>query len=378
MTACRGAGLRRNGRVQDGGAALALMLLLIAGLTLLGMGVLSLARRHAVAARKAERVLQAILAAESGVNQVIAAWPASAADLTTGSGLRAGGGSVGATGVFAVTIHRVDRELFIARSVGAHALDPSERQVAAAIWVLDPVVRLAHVAATIEVGGRLERPGTGATPSVSLGSVPPGWDASACTPFQALVDSLFPTGEVAPAAPLEREPLVSAWAPDGSLLPFDPVPPGEPAPSLGLHTVGALVDVAAQVESTFTQTSEVCASLGTAPGGGECRPVPGIWGSEGAAVVSGGAGRGVLAVAGDLVLEGDATFAGWVLVAGNLTLRGSARIYGFAQAGGDVSVQAPAGVTPSACAALEALRAEWLHRPVEVPGGPATPVSDAW
>jgi hypothetical protein len=363
------------GRIEHDGAALALMLLLMTALTLLGMGVLTLARRHAVAARKAERVLQAGLAAEAGVRHLMAAWPAAAADLETGSVLATGGGAVGATGHFAVAVRRLDRELFVAHSVGTHSADPSERHLADAIWVLDPGVRLGHVAAAVELGGRLEDLGGGVDPSVSPGAAPTGWDASVCSPLQAFVDSVFPSGVVASSAALGRPPLESAWAPDGALLPFDPVPAGEPVPSIGLHTVDALLRVAAQVESTFTPTSDVCASPDPGQGGAECLPVPGIWGADGGAVVSGGAGRGVLAVAGDLVLREDATFAGWVLVEGNLTLEGSARVFGFVQAGGDVSIDAPAGVTASGCAALEALRAEWFRIPLPVPGGPAVPTS---
>jgi len=376
MTRLKG-GPPEPGRIQDGGAALALMLLLITALTLLGMGVLSLARRHAVAARKSERVLQATLAAEAGVRQIVAAWPVAAADLATGSVLAAGGGAVGATGRFAVSVLRLDRELFVAHSVGSHAADPSERHVADAIWVLDPAVRLGHVAAAIELGGRFEDLGGGETPAAALGAVPAGWDASVCAPFQALVDSLFPSGEVAPSAPLRRPPPESAWASDGALLPFDPVPPGEPVPSLGLHTVDGLIRVGAQLESDFAPVSEVCASRDPGPGRAECRPAKGIWGADGGAVVFGGVGRGVLAIGGDLVLRGDAIFAGWLLVEGDLTLQGSARIFGFVQAGGDVSIEASAGVTASACAGLEALRADWFRRPLPVPGGPTTPISGA-
>jgi hypothetical protein len=67
-------------------------------------------------------------------------------------------------------------------------------------------------------------------------------------------------------------------------------------------------------------------------------------------------GQGILAVTGDLVLDGT-RYDGFVLAGGTLTLRGGARLLGAARAGQGLVVDPASFVAGSPCRVLRALEA---------------------
>lgn len=351
-----------TGRNPRTGAALALMLLLIAALSALGFGALTLARRQAVAARLGEAVLQASLAAEAGALSPAAEWPAGADSLPVGSSMGVTGG-VGRSGTYAVRLVRLGGELFLAEATGRHAGERARARAWTALWRLDPLSRLAAAPAVVVHGEALEIEGT-ADVEVVLDRWGP---ADPCPPWSSAPYTAFPRAWPARDASLPETPS-AGWSSTGVLLPFLPLPDPAGQPALGLLSIDSLLAVAASVEDPLSAPAPSCqepADEGIeCPAGGVFRIVPG-------SVASRGALTGVVVSAGDLVLGGDAVLRGWVLARGDLTLREAARIEGFVQVGGGVRLSGNARILGDPCPAAAALEGAWLRRPRLLSPGPA-------
>jgi hypothetical protein len=319
-----------------------------------------------VAARTGERVLTAVLAAESGLRAVSSSWPSGLEQVPLGTLSEPVSGAVGESGSYVVRIRRLARELYLLESRGEHVPSGIGQRSARTVWVLDPAARVGAQGAAVVSGGGFTATEIGVVTGADAHAFPPGWSAHTCAALNALIDSLFTSGSVVPLDVLPSD-RAGAWDELGRLRPFDPVgDPGDP-PGLGLIPLDSLVAVAAPLEGRLVPVPADC--LSAARPGGDCGSVPGLRGGQGDFTVSTGSALGVLAVDGDLVLEGDATAAGWVLASGSVTVRGDARLDGFIRAGGEVRVAERGAVTASPCAGLLALSSAWLRRPRIVPGG---------
>ncbi len=354
-------------RVASGsrGAALALLLLLIAALSGLGTGVLTLARRQALAARTTAWVLQARLAAESGSRGLLGAWPTDADWLAVGERVRGPSRTLGESGVTSTTIRRLSAELFLVYAVGRRTPGPATSRVASAVWALAPASRVAARRVVVASGGGLTVEDGGRVDGTDTHSVPTGWDPGRCAPLWQEVDSLFPTGEMAAYEAFPSDPSPSPWRPDGTLRPFEARTLGQ-TPGLGRIPLDTLVNVAAPIGPTMEPDAAACDAPIDASGLA-CGRAPGIWGGSGRLEVSGGAASGVLAVDGDLLFGGDAHFSGWILASGDVDLRGDARVEGVVRAGGSVRIEGRAVAAASPCAALAVLQSAWLRSPRKMP-----------
>ncbi len=363
----RGSGTDGGVRAASGtrGAALALLLLLIAALSGLGTGVLTLARRQALAARTTESVLQARLAAESGLLGLVGGWPAGADSLPVGGQVAGPSHALGQLGASTTTIRRLSSELFLVHSEGRRTPGPATSRVAAAVWVLAPTSRLAAHGAVVVSGAGLTVEKGGRVDGTDTHTVPSGWDPGQCAPLWQVVDSLFPTGEMAAFATLPSGKSSSPWRADGTLRPFEALTPGQ-APGLGMIPLDTLANVAAPIGPSMEPSESSC-DTPLDVSGLACGRAPGIWGGSGQLEVTGGAASGVLAVDGDLLLRGDARFDGWILASGDVELQDDVRVEGVIGAGRSVRVEDRAVVVASPCAALAVLRSVWLRNPRKMP-----------
>lgn len=187
---------------------------------------------------------------------------------------------------------------------------------------------------------------------------------TACAPYRAVLDSLFPGASLPPTS-------------------ADPAPDtARPLPSLGLLGPRELERrVATGSAGSITPTPAL-------DGGGACLDRPENWGSPrdpsgpcgrrrvvrfvgGDLTLEGGEGQGLLLVRGSLSLRAGAVFAGLVVVSDSLTLEGGARLVGLARTGGPVRLGSGTRVLGRACPPLLALDAvPALRRPRPAPGGP--------
>lgn len=348
-----------KGLACKAGAALALVVVLIAALSGLGYGALALARRQALAARAGARVLQATLAAEGGLLATPAAWPTAADSLAFGGTLVLEG-DLGEVASYRVRLQRLGVELHLAESVGRPASGPVEARSWAALWRLDPLARVAAARAAVVHGGGLAVSDGG---RVEASALPAPSAADACAPWMAAIDTLFPGGWLPRDAPV-GPPAATAWSPSGDLLPFDPEPLPPERAGLGLLSLDTLLAAAAVVDDALESAEPACDDPG-GPGG--C--VLGNLYRSDAGAASGGVLRGVLVADGNLALQGDASVEGWVLVSGDLALSGTARVTGFVRAGGRVTVSDDARLLGDPCAAILALLNDRLRRPRVLPPG---------
>jgi hypothetical protein len=352
--------------------AIPLTLLLLLALTGLAHGALILTRQQVLAAHASARYLQASLAAEGGVREVLRGWVAGSIAIPTRPAesrilrSRLPGGAR-----YEVVIRRLSSEIVLLDAVGQSATAPGERRIARVVWSLDPRRRVREFRAALEYGqdavaveGTLLNGGLVTSP-------PPHWDPVVCAPYALPLVQLYPTGSVADA--LYRAEL-SADAGDVGAGSSHP-----PALEVGPLDLGALrrrSDVFLGGSSTTTLTMSGGCDPGSPRDWGSPLEPMGICGNHFPLVTStsglalDGAGQGVLLVLGDLELASGASFYGVALVAGDLTLRTGARISGFARVGGRAILEEGAGVVASGCVGLRAFDlSRGLKAPLPVPGG---------
>lgn len=159
-----------------------------------------------------------------------------------------------------------------------------------------------------------------------------------------------------------------------------PLPEGDTLPGLGplrmADLVGRLPALGTDALRLAPDGVPGCGEAGSF--GDPIRPgtCPASWGGAGrvGSLRMEGAGQGVLAVTGDLVMAPGAVFRGWVWVGGALRLEGEARLVGLADVGGDLVVSPVGALEADGCAAAAALAGTpTLTRPTLV-GPPAWPV----
>jgi hypothetical protein len=148
-------------------------------------------------------------------------------------------------------------------------------------------------------------------------------------------------------------PLASTWTRSPPRPPL-PDPPLASPPRLGPLGVAALAERAPSLS----------------PGGGFPDGGPSLLRLPPGSVLTEGHGAGLLLVAGDLGLSGDAAFTGLVLVEGDLVLAGEAQIFGAAKLGGALTLEPGAGVTGCRAVVRDVLAdIQELTDPLPVPGG---------
>jgi hypothetical protein len=341
------------------GVALVLVLLLILALQLLAHGSLVLARQEMAASEAARRLLQARVAAEAGLNATPFLDPSGTDTVGLWSRVVVSRGSVGWAS-HETRVTRLDRELWRLEGWGQVENQPWSMGLGRVIWIMDPVARVGAFGGVVQVGPEASVDLQG---DLDASDVAPARAAPdpRCAPFEATLDSLF----LSRAVPgLARDTTVGAVTPALGLL-----GPAELAERMGTVGPGAGTPSPSEVLGRCVLGDPWNWGDPTRPD----RPCGTHWvaaWSPGGLRVVGGMGQGLLAVAGDLELDG-ARFDGVVLVGGQLHLLGGAELVGFAQAAGGVTVAAGSRARGSACAstlALDAARAV-LGGPVLVPGG---------
>jgi len=357
---------RRIAPVREGrgerGVAVALVLVLLVGLSLLGTGVLVLAEREAVTARAAQALVGGRLVAE-GAAEIAAVRLAE--DTLPSMALWVPqevleGSSGGAQ--FGVDMRSLGSGWILVRGWGrAHPMAPRVES-GLVLWALRPLDRVASARAVLEYGGVLRPSPDAVIDGSAVTASGDGASPDACAPHGEALDSVFPTGQLAPAvkgdSPTEQSlPRLGLLDPTALQERIVDRAGGTLSPSPGSDQTGC----SDRVDNWGSPTDP------TGPCGGRrvALYVPGDL------VMDGGEGQGLLLVDGSLTMAEAAFFAGLVVVRDSLTLLPDARISGLVHVGGVVSLAAGAALEGRACAALLALenRPE-LYRPIRVPGGP--------
>ena len=342
--------------VQEKGAAVVTVLLVILAITVLAHGTLLLARAEWRAAQAGARHLKAEAAADAALALAmlrslgVERDSLSIMDVDTALAMTLGG--VPATGLF----RRLSREAWLIEGV-AGPVGVSPVRSGRLGWALDPLARVSALEAVVEVG--------------------------AGAPVQ--VD-----GHVDGAAPLDRrEPLdpsaCRSWEPELSqafgVAPLPRIAFGDTLPTLGLLDLGSML----------SRTETHLVGRGT-PGPvdrfGRCEDsVPWNWGdpeapngvcgshlalraSAGDIVVDGGVGQGVLLAAGDVTFRNGARFYGMVVAGGGLVVEDGAELEGLFVATAGLRVASGSSIRGAACWALRTLAAARasLGGPLIIPG----------
>ncbi len=341
--------------MSKSGAATVAVLLLSAGLILVATALWRSAGAAYGEARAAAAVLQARLAAETGVRRTVAAGGVPSM-LRLGASTPLPGVALTPAVRADVRILRASRELYRIEAVGRAGPPSAIAPVAYLLWQLEPGARLEALGAVTRTGtGTAVSPG-GTLTGQGVTVPPPPWGPSDCAGVQSLADSVFPSGSAPPAAVDTATAL-----------------------QLGLLDRSELFQRGRSVLGAGTPSPTIaggaCASgdawnwgSPTAPGGpcGDHRPL--VTSSSGLTVL-GGEGQGTLAVDGRLTLTAGARYYGVVLVGGDLVVELGAEIHGFVQAGGMVRIGPGSRVAGSACAALASLSQAELGRTKPVDAG---------
>jgi len=214
---------------------------------------------------------------------------------------------------------------------------------------MDPFSRIAAFQGGVEVGGGFQQLGESRTSVAGFLELPRGWEEEDCAPYEAALDSLFPSGII---------PL------------FSPLPAGggeadaaEP-PGLGFLKGDHLLALGGREEGVGFEVAPLGPGLGC-PGSEE----PTFLATEDSLELGSGWSCGLLVVGGDLVLDGDGFFQGVALVGGDLHLGGSWTFQGMARVGGAVILEDHASLEISGCSALRALSGvDALREPILLPG----------
>ena len=318
--------------VRDGREGFALILVLLALLALLGIASAAVAAAMAQvrAASVAEQVLAARAAARSGLEEVLASTVGRPVASVGGPAVELAADSFRNEGSRTVLGLRLSNEMHLlgGEAITGGGIGYRHWRI---VWWMDPAARVATHRAVVESAGTTVAAGARIGADSLLTS---RLHVAACG-GDSVMDDVFGDSAFAPTGPLS-------------------VPP-ERAHRPGL--LGWSI-----IESLAT------ANLASAP----ASPCPSCW--QGLVVESGttewtGAGRGVLAVNGDLLMSAGASWTGLVLAAGDVVLRDGAKVTGLLRAGGRAVLESGAEVDGSACAALSGLdSASTLQRPLALSG----------
>jgi len=233
-------------------------------------------------------------------------------------------------------------------------------------WTLDPLVRVMALGGVVTVGADAPVTIAGTSDASAPAELRGPLEAGDCDPWQGELDGRYA------ATPL---PIVAP--PRDSTAPL----------TLGLMDFERLA-AAAPVAVAGSGTPMPVEAFG------EClEGQPWVWGdpdqpgrpcgghmpmryADGDLDVLGGAGQGLLVVAGDLTLTSGARFYGLVIVRGVLSLAGGASLEGMALARNGLDVDPSASLVGSACWAVRALAASRaaLGSFVPVPGARIGPM----
>jgi Na+-transporting methylmalonyl-CoA/oxaloacetate decarboxylase gamma subunit len=328
-----------SGRVHPRGFALVLSMLLVLALAVLGMGMLAVANGEQAVAGALSRKARAVRQAEAAALEAVRAWSThSMSDMGVGERRPLDTGDVDG----AAWAERIDSALFLVRGEGS-VPGPGEGATAAA----GLLVRVLHPR-TLARGfpGALNVPGPADITGTVLGSGGCGGAGP---------------GVVSPTVRIEAGALV-----DGNPPVRYETPPPVPAPDpMAPPVANALADLR---HTGFTAEPRPMAA------GGACVPGDRNWGSTDPSHpchallpmvvtsdldLTGGVGRGVLVVAGDLFVTGETELEGIIVVLGHLTLDAGSAIRGTARAG---SARIEGRVMRDDCAVAAALSAPSLDR----------------
>lgn len=341
------------------GVALVLVLLLLLALQLLAHGSLVLARQEMAASQAARRLLQARVAAETGLHATPSLGALRSDTVGLWSGVLVAQGFVGSAR-HETQVRRLSRELWLLEGWGQGENQPWRVGLGRVVWILDPVERVETFRGVIEVGPEASVDIQGEVDGSDVAPARAAPDPR-CAPFEAALDSAFLTRSV---PGLVRDTTWEVVTPALGLL-----GPAELAERLG--TVTSVSGTPSPSEALGRCVVEDPWNWGdpTRPD----RPCGTHWvaaWSPGGLRLVGGMGQGLLVVAGDLELDGT-RFDGVVLVGGHLRLLGGAELVGLARSSGGATVDAGSRAVGSACAstlALEAARGV-VGGPLTVPGG---------
>jgi hypothetical protein len=346
---------RRRVRLGESGAALIIVVLLMMALTAIAHGLLLLARFEFLAARAGADQLGARLAAEAAVSTLLvseaspglastALWRST--DSTSGTLLDAS---------FSGSIRRLSRELWMAEGWGMRGrVTPAE--ASRALWILDPVARVAASTAVLLHGEGTLAQHHGTVDGSRVNEIPTPEPPEGCQRMSEALDSLLPRGVLPPTGVQPMHAVATLGA-------------------LDLDSMRARIQ--ARVEGVGTpeprQRAGVCLTEYVWNWGDPGRPSQPCGRhlvtilAEGDLAVAGGVGQGLLVVIGDADLL-DTRFSGLLIVGGRLTLRGSATVLGLVRAARGASLEQGASIVGSTCWATASLTSPILARPVPVRG----------
>lgn len=367
-------GAAAPGKVDQGGFAVPVILMVLLAATALGHLLHYLARQELMVARTERDLLIARLAAEGGVRAsassaeaVLVATPVG--DTTVVEGAH------GQRGAYRVVARRLTRELYLL--VGEGRVDGVERTNAGRLtWALNPGARIAAFPAAVAspAGATLTDAATIAGDRVT--APPLTWGATECQTHLPMADSLFPGGVVGESA--SWGPPVSSLDPARrQRLALDRNPPSLNLGVLSFKDLAELADVTLGVPGGGTRVDAGSGCPATPAGGwgtplspaGSCGAYLPVVVARGSLAVTGGEGQGVLVVSGGVSFSANATFAGVVLASGAVRIADDARVVGWIRSGDRVILEGRARVEASACAGLRALGHAGLRTMRALPAG---------
>jgi len=365
-------------RSSERGFALAATVFALVLIGALIAGVFFAARQSLRLGENVQSAQRAFDAAEAGLHSALADWDPAVYDaLAPGRSAAFAGRLGGATGSYEGVVVRLNRDLFLIRSVGRDAAGQAQRAAGG-------LVRLAPVSldfgAALTVGGPLVV--GGASRVEGADRAPAGWD---CPP---------PGPTASGVAVLDAGAVTESGCGGGACLDGDPpvqVETASRASAAAAAADSAWLALAAHAAKAYDGDDEVitprpvgsavaCDSSARDNWGDPavpasvagCRLYYPIILARGNLEISGGTGQGILLVAGDLQVDGGFTFYGPVLVRGKLSLvNGGGRFLGGVRASAAALQPSGAGtaeVSHSDCALTNALLA----------GAPATPLAARW
>lgn len=289
---------------------LPLVLIVLVALELAAHGALLMARQEEAASRVGTDLLQARLAAESGLRAARGPVRAAYDDVAPWGTVEGAAGAVGA-GRFHARLRRLSRERWLIESRGGVEPHPWRIRAGRLVWLPDPVARVRAFGAVVVVGSDAEAVGEARIETAGVRRDGPELDRRPCGPWLAELDSLFDDASVPPVRAeimeVAREPSLGALGRD-ELLGW-------------IGTGGAHGSPRAFAGDAFLEREE---------------------------------SAGLLVAAGDVVLEGG-RHEGVVLAGGRLRLRGGAEVVGFVRAYAGVDIALGSRVVGSGCRALVAL-----------------------